>query len=224
MSPEAPSLEFLGLVGAVMGSKILLTVAGHRAHIDHSGFLPRLIRQGRLRNESRQRRKADETRSTVAGCGMWRRGPVRLCDVQFIGRDRTCTAARGGADARGRGVVCRGALVKTTGVQSLRDREYAACLLANGYRISMPFRAGLEHTRSSIGTETPRSAPAASADLAACETAVARGRTGTADVAAGQAGLMRQGVLLQVRAHSPQSPDLTKELVACLRGRGYEAK
>jgi hypothetical protein len=116
------------------------------------------------------------------------------------------------------------ASVQAAAVQAVRDREYAACLLAAGYRINMPFRAGVEHTRVSIGSPTRRSAETTSADLAACETRVSAGRPGPGDVVAGQSGVMRQGDPLQVRPHSGQSAELTKELVSCLRERGYEAK
>lgn len=114
--------------------------------------------------------------------------------------------------------------VTTPTVQAVRNREYAACLLADGHRVSMPVRAGVEHARVSVATASGRPAPDVSADLAACEATASAGRVGTTDVVAGQSGVLRQGDALQVRPHTADSVDLAKQFVACLRQRGYDAK
>ena len=112
----------------------------------------------------------------------------------------------------------------TSAVQSIRDREYVACLVAQGYRVTVPFRAGLEHARLTLSSPTTRPATAVAADLAACQEAVSAGRVGAAEIVAGQIGGAHTGDSLQVRPHTSDSHELANQLLTCLNQRGYDAK
>ena len=109
--------------------------------------------------------------------------------------------------------------------ESLRTREYAACVLARGYRVTMPFQAGVEHARLSVGAPAGRTAAAVAADLAACQDAAAAVRPGAADVVAGQyGGLVHTSDSTQVRPHTAETPALANQLASCLCKRGYDAR
>ncbi|HEY7518510.1 MAG TPA: hypothetical protein VIE36_09485 [Methylomirabilota bacterium] len=109
--------------------------------------------------------------------------------------------------------------------ETARERDYAACLLARGHRVRMPFRVGNEHARLTIATEgKARAASAIAADLAGCQEMVQARRPGAADVVAGQLGGIRAGDPAQVRPHAVESVALADELRSCLVPRGYEAR
>jgi hypothetical protein len=129
------------------------------------------------------------------------------------------------AQVRADGARCaEAASAVTTSRESVRDREYAACLLAEGYRITMPFLAGVEHARLTLSSPTARSATTVAADIAACQDAASAGRVRAADVVAGQFGGSRTGDSVQVRPHTSDSPELANQLVSCLGQRCYDAR
>jgi hypothetical protein len=131
---------------------------------------------------------------------------------------------RPAAQARADSAACAGARASVP-VETAREREYAACLLARGHRVTMPFRAGNEHARLTIATEgTARAASTIAADLAGCQETVQAHRPGAADVVAGQLGGVRAGDPAQVRPHTLESAALADELRSCLVARGYEAR
>jgi len=106
--------------------------------------------------------------------------------------------------------------------EAVRDREYAACLLARGHRVTMPFRAGTEHARLTLSSPPARAATIVAADLAGCEKATQAERVSTADVVAGQIGGVRPSDSMQVRPHAAESSTLEKDLMTCLAQRGYD--
>lgn len=129
------------------------------------------------------------------------------------------------AQVRADGARCeKAASAVTTSQESVRDREYAACMLAQGYQITMPFRAGVEHTRLTLGSPTARSATTIAADIAACQDAASTDRVSAAEVVAGQLGGSRTGDSMQIRPHASESPELAKRLVSCLGRRDYDAR
>lgn len=111
----------------------------------------------------------------------------------------------------------------STDVNSARDREYASCLLAQGYRIAMPFRAGVDHVRLVLGSPAGRPAAVVAADLAACQDAASAGRVGRAEIVAGQIGGGQAADSAQARPHTRDSGELANRLASCLRQRGYDA-
>lgn len=110
-----------------------------------------------------------------------------------------------------------------TDVNSVRDREYASCLLAQGYRVAMPFRAAVDHARLVLGSPARRPAAVVSADLAACEDSASAGRVGRAEIVAGQIGGVQVADSSRARPHSGDSGELASRLVSCLSQRGYDA-
>jgi hypothetical protein len=113
----------------------------------------------------------------------------------------------------------------TTGLEGVRTREYAACLLAQGYRITLPFRAGVEHARLAVSSPAGRPPAVIATDLAACQDAASAVRPGAADVVAGKyGGLLHTGDPSQVRPHTADTPELADHLGSCLHQRGYDAK
>jgi hypothetical protein len=129
------------------------------------------------------------------------------------------------AQVRADGARCaEAASAVTTSLESVRTREYAACLLAQGYRITMPFRAGVEHARLTVSSPAGRLPAAIATDLASCQDAASAVHPSTADVVAGQyGGLFSMGDSSQVRPHTSESPELMNHLASCLRQRGYDA-
>jgi hypothetical protein len=129
-------------------------------------------------------------------------------------------AARTRADS----VACADASASVS-AETAREREYAACLLARGHRVTIPFRVGNEHARLTIATQgEARAASAGAADLAGCQKTVQARRPGAADVVAGQRGGVRAGDPAQVRPHTLESAELADELRSCLVERGYDAR
>jgi hypothetical protein len=110
-----------------------------------------------------------------------------------------------------------------TDVNSVRDREYASCLLAQGYRIAMPFRAGVDYARLVLGSPAGRPVAVVGADLAACEDAESAGRVGRAEIVAGQIGGVQAADSARARPHTGDSGELANRLASCLRQRGYDA-
>lgn len=107
--------------------------------------------------------------------------------------------------------------------EAARTRTYAACALAQGYRVTMPFRAGVEHARLTIGAPTGRPAAVIATDLAGCESAVSG--SGAGDVVAGRyGGVLSSSDTTQVRPHSTDAPGLVNQLATCLGQRGYDTR
>ena len=151
---------------------------------------------------------------TLGGCST---AASRVTIEPWPGRPEAQARA---ADAR----CADAASAMTTNRQSVRDREYAACLLAQGYRITMPFRAGVDHARLTISSPEGRPATTVATDLAACQDAAWAGRVGNPAVVAGRFGGLYTADSLQVRPHTSDSPELVNQLVSCLGQRGYDAK
>ena len=114
------------------------------------------------------------------------------------------------------------AAVKTE-MNSIRDREYASCLLAQGYRVAIPFRAGVDHARLVLGSPAGRATAAVTADLAACEDEASAGSVSRAEIVAGRIGGVQGTDSAQARPHTGDSGELANRLASCLRQRGYDA-
>ena len=72
------------------------------------------------------------------------------------------------------------------------DRGFAACLIARGYRVSVPVRIGVEHARVGVQAVAQPSAEQVLSDLRLCETRIAEAsrasRASSRDVVVGGIG------------------------------------
>ena len=109
--------------------------------------------------------------------------------------------------------------------ETARARTYAACVLAKGHRVTMPFQVGVEHARLTVRAPAGRSVAVITTDLAACENTASATRPRAGDVVAGRyGGVLSRGDTTQVGPHTTQAPALANQLATCLGRRGYEAR
>ncbi len=103
------------------------------------------------------------------------------------------------------------------------DRAFAACMVARGYRVSVPARVGVDHARLDVQAPGSPSSAQVLNDLRACESEPAGVGARRAEVVAGRIGSVFGGDQTQVRPHDLRSEALEKSLAACLARRGYTA-
>ncbi len=104
-----------------------------------------------------------------------------------------------------------------------RDSAFGACMVARGYRVSVPARVGVDHARVDVlASGSPSSAEVLN-DLRACEGKAAGIGAGQADVVTGRIGSVFGSDQTHVRPHDLRSEALERGLAACLAGRGYTA-
>ncbi len=148
----------------------------------------------------------------IAGCAsVSSRAPVSGVQGQSeaqTGQDTAQCQTSGAASAR------------TTGE---RDSAFGACMIARGYRVSVPARVGANHARVDVLASGSPSAAEVLNDLRACEGEAAGIGAGQADVVTGRIGSVFGGDQTQVRPHDLRSEALEKSLAACLARRGYTA-
>lgn len=118
---------------------------------------------------------------------------------------------------------CQASVAASARTDRERDSAFAACMVARGYRASVPARVGTDHARLDVQASGGQSPAQVLNDLRACEGEAARIGAGRADVVVGRIGGVFGGDQTQVRPHDPRSEALERSLAACLAGRGYTA-
>ncbi len=122
---------------------------------------------------------------------------------------------------------CEALAVQDAEIDGALDWRFASCLIARGYRVSVPVRVGVDHARVDVQVAGQAAAALVWSDLRDCETQVAMPSTArrpsARDVVVGSIGRVMGGDLTQVRPHDPSSSALAKNFSTCLSGRGYRA-
>lgn len=118
---------------------------------------------------------------------------------------------------------CQASAAASAGTDQERDGEFAACMVARGYRVSMPARIGTNHARVDVQASGAPSPAQVLNDLRACKGEAAGVGVRQADVVAGRIGSVFGGDQTQVRPHDARSEALERGLAACLARRGYTA-
>lgn len=165
----------------------------------------------------------------------WRRPPVAIVVVALLASGcasvaRTVPAAplqgQSAVQQRDDEAWCED-VATTANSEGERQRRYAACMAARGYRVSLPVRVGVDHARVAVQLVEQRTLEQIAIDLRACEGEAARladaSRPQSRDVVTSRIGavIVRDPLL---GPHRLASEPLGTDFSGCLEARGYLAQ
>jgi len=105
-----------------------------------------------------------------------------------------------------------------------RRVAFAACMVARGYRASLPLRFGVDHGLVDVEAQGQQAVAQVLSDLQTCARQGGEaGRPSAQDVVAGRIGALAGSDSTQVRPHGLRSRALEDRFSSCLAARGYAA-